>query len=107
MDLPVIMQRLSPHDLLKIKHNLTSISDVRYLTLQETLFGTEFRTTFHGTPPADEFIKRWIIKHQNPTWEALVNLIRAIGVPSAAQRIEAIIPTIIRPASEQAALKKD
>ena len=115
MDLPAIMKQLSRHDILTVhtqfRQLMFSITDTRYLRLQETLFGTGFRTTLLSTPPVDlvnEFIKRWITKHQNPTWEALVDLFRALGAlgHGAAERIEAIIPTVSPPTSEQAALKK-
>ena len=42
----------------------------------------------------NKFIKLWITKTQNPTWEILVALLRKLGVQSAAQRIENVIPVV-------------
>ena len=68
---------------------------------------TVFLAHQHGQPGlANEFIKLWLRKHQNPTWEALVSLLEALGAPGAAQRIKTIIPTVSPPALEHTASKK-
>ena len=126
VDLPAIMKQLSTSDIIvDVQRSLEYIRDLRqhrlqaraYLPpsavdkplLQEILFDSEFMIIFHGTPVdlINEFIKQWITKHQNPTWEALVDDIRAIGASSAAEKIKAITPTTKPPASEQTALKKN
>jgi hypothetical protein len=122
VDLPAIMKQLhvSP-DIAEVQRSLVrasdmlavsgqiSFGDMHYPRFQETLLDRDFMMTFHTTSPIDwvnEFLKRWITKHENPTWEALADLIRALGAYHAAQKIRAIIPTIRPPASEHAALKK-
>jgi hypothetical protein len=121
VDLPAIMKQLSP-DIAEVQRSLVrgvsdmqavsgyvTVGDVHYQRFQETLLDPEFMTTFHSTPPIDwvnEFLKRWITKHENPTWEALVDVIEALGAYHAARKIIDIIPTFSPQASEHAALKK-
>ena len=113
MDLPTIVLQLSDYDILAIEEHLHFF--IRPGSAcgqhQEILFDPQFtmivQSHQRGQPGlANEFIKQWITKHQNPTWEALVALLEGLGVYGAAQRIRTIIPTVSPPASEHAASKK-
>ena len=73
-----------------------STRGVYYQGLQEIFSDPEFRMIFphqRGQPDlVNEFIKQWITKHQNPTWEALVSLLEALGASTAAQKLKLSFP---------------
>ena len=110
MDVPVIMEQLSPIHVEEIEAGITLCS--YFPGLREIFSDADFIRIFQahhewpGLGLASEFIKQWIIKHQNPTWEALVALLRAIQAHGAARKIESIIPTMSPPVLEHTALKK-
>ena len=99
VDLPAIMTTLSPFDIQDIEDIMPSIFRRYSLLPQSRLIGQPSLV--------NEFFKLWITKHQNPTWEALVDLLGAFGIPSVAEKIRNIIPPIHPPAPEHAALKKN
>lgn len=119
VDLPTLMKQLSHHDILGVEYHLkdmvhdsTRAGFRRYQGLQEILLDPKFMMILqahqHGQPNlVNEFIKQWITKHQNPTWEALVSLLQALGASHAALKIKTIIPTVSPPALEHAASKKN
>ena len=61
---------------------------------------------FHSTQPINEYLKTWITRQHNPTWEGMVDFIREFGAPDIALKIEAIVPTATPPASKQTTFKK-
>ena len=105
--LPTIIKQLSPSNLQAIKESLEVVSTsfgFRYPP-EVMLLRSEFLSIFqHGflmqPDSINEFIKLWIAKSQNPTWEGLIALFRKLGVHDAAQRIENIIAVVNSPVSE-------
>lgn len=102
------MEQLSPSDMQAIKESLEVVSTsfgFRYppeVIPQRSEFSSTFHHGFLMQPDSqvNQFIKLWITKTQNPTWEILVALLRKLGVHSAAQRIETVIPVVSSPVSE-------
>lgn len=94
------MQHLSPIDQRNIDLLLHFFSSSQ-------LFMVVFQSLQPGQPDlANKLIKQWRTIHQNPTWEALVALLKESGAFSAAHRIKTIIPTYRPPAPVHAAPTK-
>ena len=100
---------MTPSDVQVIKESFEVVQAMLYsgydqdiVETFEVLLEPEFSDMIHRgflTRPniVDEFIKLWITKYQNPTWETLVAFFRKIGAHGAAQKVENIIPSISSP----------